>query len=482
MVKRGNTGPTGDSPAEKQSVIEALLDSQLGEAGQHLPLMPPFPGSTSSANAGQNLVATPTNLVATPQDPMVQQLQSLMEMQQRQMEQNQLMMQSFLQAFAQSNEVPATTAANDAAPSTTPMEEDGKLGVKTGPIEVVHVKSAQIPNVLANHIKTIAKEHRQQVESIKKTEERLVKLKANSVQLSNGKVATGLPPFKMPFKAKYMEETCYTDEDKLTFEFSSAAGESYVQCKHRLYVEYLAMQNEIDIRLSERTKTNLLATVNLEKFISSCKEPLVKHKNAVGEVCTFLGQDVQYDDTIEALLEAEATKAFKGILNSVAAARLKTKEDKERLVELERLQRETAAKLSPGTVFETYVADIVDKKLKGKKAAPQTNVDFGAMLKLEVSTPVYESDEAAKTRQLQKHQLEELKRLKHEMKTKNSQSPAAVGGSNRPQPKAPKPKPKAKAGGKAKGGAKGSGSAEKGAGKGKDKAKSSKGKGRGKGK
>ena len=469
MSKRDNDGPTGSSPPAKTSILDHLLETQSVEANATLPVVASFPSGSSGSKA------------VVP-DPMVQQLQSLLELQQKQMEQNQIMMQAVLQSLAVSNAANATSQAKAEVPAATPMDEGNVLAETSKPVEVINVKPMQIPSILINHIKTVAKQQKSQLDSLKKTEDRLLKLQSNREQLASGKVPHGLPPFKMPFKAKYVEEKCFEAEDKLTFEFSFAAGESYVQCKHRLYVEYLAMQNEVDIRLSKFTKSELMKTVTLKEFLKNCKEPLIKHRNAVGEVCLFLGEEVQYDGEVEKLLDAEASRVFGGILNSVAATHLKSQEEKLRLVELDRLQRETAAKLSPGVVLESYIGSIIDKRSKGKKTGPETNLDFGAMIKLEVTDPVYEDGnvDKAESRTLQKSQLDALKKYKHELKSKNGKSPVTAGGSNRPQSPA-HPSPKAKAKGKANGGSKGSSAGEKKAEKGKGKGKSSKGKGKGKG-
>ena len=148
-------------------------------------------------------------------------------------------------------------------------------------------------------------------------------------------------------------------------------------------------------------------------------------------------------------MDAEASRVFGGILNSVAATHLKSQEEKLRLVELDRLQRETAAKLSPGVVLESYIGSIIDKRSKGKKTGPESNLDFGAMIKLEVTDPVYEDGnvDKAESRTLQKSQPDALKKYKHELKSKNGKSPGTAGGPidrSRPHILHPKPRPREK--------------------------------------
>ena len=197
------------------------------------------------------------------------------------------------------------------------------------------------------------------------------------------------------------------------------------------------------------------------------------------------------------------TVAYKDVLEKCALNKLKEDERLVKQKKLDQQQRDAASSLSTQAVIENFVGDLIDRKTgKNKKdnVAYDKMLSFDAGNPLQVKPPVLIGDsiteEQAAKRELTKSNLNDLKRIKSEMRagvyvsSKNSKSPppggkVPVGPTPKkkanPNPKA-KPKPKAKA--KAKPSY--PSQVEKGSGKGKGGSKGSKGldnnKGKGKGK
>lgn len=297
--------------------------------------------------------------------------------------------------------------------------------------------------------------------------------------LKDGRVPTQLPPFKMAYKNEILEEEFLSSGDPPTvLSYSLAPGQSFAECKRKIYLEFLSANAKLDVEVSKRQALKQRSDAGYDKFLETCREPLQVHRNAFGSVKDFVGgQSIDAVDYSE-LLEAEAHAAYVQLLDSLALQHLKSEKLKQKQIALDQKQRENAAALTPLQVLEHFVDDRVGEnggrkgKKKKEKLVDGTELDYGAMLTpslIEV-TPVYGHP--------------------------NVESPVAGGRVQQPRSKpqarpkskakakaSPKAKPKGK--GKGKPAAEGRGAGKKGAGRGgassksKGKGKSKNGKGKG---
>ena len=208
----------------------------------------------------------------------------------------------------------------------------------------------------------------------------------------------------------------------------------------------------------------------------------------VDEVTAAVGtaqQQTVRQDRLKFLHEM-VEKLYIGMVDKIAASRIRIAQKKQLQTDRNRQEREAAAHLSTSEVVEGYIGNLLDKRL-GRP--PKSNVDYGSMVDIQVKPDVVmvgdgaETDEQTEKRKKSKQALAELKRLKAE--AKNYKSPGPLAGQNQPAGSLARAKPKAKAKPKTKGAEpKGLGKGKKGKGKGAptDHDAESKGSGKSKGK
>ena len=482
------SGKSGSTPEPKHfktgnDLADALLDSQA-----RLPVVASFPISGVPGSSRTGLPGEGTTQSVP--DEYLRKMQTMIEQQAEVLAQNQILIQTLLterHAAAEKEKEKETDMAVDQSGAGEPISPNTRIGPEQKP---------KLEASVIAHMKKTAAQYRLRMDSVRKSDDRIDKLKSVNDKLREGKLPSGVGPFKIAFKNKYLDNA-YTPLNNdgnpdTKWCFNLVDGESYALAKQRVYMEYLSMQNKIDQDLALLTRDKQKAEISFDKFLADCREPLVIQRSEYDKVCDDLGTPKKPSAELakDKLLEKFALKEYDDIISRLASNRLKEVEKREKQRDLDSKQREAAANLSPQAVAENFVGDLVDRRL-GRKFAG-TNVDYGSMLDLKVKAPTLvgdpTSDEVEKGRALSKSNLTELKSIKNQMRSGNYKSPVPVGGYNGPQATAKEQKKKEMAKLKQqqqqKADAKKAKDAKKGKGKGKDGSAASKpsGKSAGKGK
>ena len=160
-------------------------------------------------------------------------------------------------------------------------------------VELKHVK---LDSTVHTHIKKTGGEYRKRFGDMANSDDRVHKLEEHVKKFAAGKIPSGYPAYKMPYRLDYLDN-CFAPESdpsaETSFQFTVRAGYSYAKVKERIHREYLSMQTALDLKVAITARDTQKANASLDKFTVECAKALKVHGNMVNEISVAVGNTQQ---------------------------------------------------------------------------------------------------------------------------------------------------------------------------------------------